>query len=297
MFNRSGVSSRELREWDAAAVDRPIAKESEIPKLSGAAREPIAETALPDDPLESMAIVDLVQEGLGAVAAEAGKLGRLDTPISPRDVIRVLDTAIHYGAPAYNRGSIAGCAEIYLSTCKGVCNVLERTGIPSDVPWVSPFERFVSILKTIAAREPKIEPALANRLAWELRHVFDAFQAALGIQEVQDVMDQIHAAHLPIHRDVILIPLSVAIRHGNRVYEAKDWKGCAELHHYTARRVCQFLEGAGSKSSLRSDPHLFLFHQDLQDILKKHPEVDPANAEALSWDLYSTFEQILKAAT
>lgn len=257
---------------------------------------PPSGSSTPVDPLEVMPLSDLVNEGIDLVMEEIGNLSAMDKPKTPREISRVLDTAIYYGAPAYNRGSIIGCADIYLTTCKGLAKALGTSPVHSNVPWARPFNRFVSQMNTIQEDYPQTEKATANQLAWALRHVFDGFHAAVGIQEVQDMMDQLQAAHLPIRRDVILLPVLTAIQHGNRVYEAQDWEGCAELHHYTAARVCRFLEGAASKSSLRSDPHLFMFHQDLEDILKKHPEVDPNSAQTLAWDLYSIFLQILKAA-
>lgn len=267
----------------------------EAVKALAESTEPAPNLPVPGDPLDLMPLDELVKEGIGLVSDEIEKLSAMETPVTPREVFRVLDTAIYYGAPAYNRGSIIGCAEIYLTTCKGLARALGTGTIPSDVPWSSPFNRFVSRMKTIQANTPRAEKLTANRLAWDLRHAFDGFHAALGIQEVQDLMEQIQATHLPIRRDVVLLPVLVAIQHGNRVFEAKDLEGCAELHHDTAGRVCRFLEGAASKSSLRSDPHLFLFHQDLKDILKKHPKVEPADTQNLAWDLYSTFLQIIKA--
>lgn len=254
------------------------------------------ETPALEDPLDVMPLADLVNEGIELVNEEIGHLTAMDKRPSPKEITRILDTAIHYGAPAYNRGSIIGCAEIYLTACQGLCNVLRTASIPANVSWGSPFERFVSKLKTIESSHPQTEKATANPLAWALRHIFDGFHAALGIQEVQEVMSQIASAHLPICRDVVLIPIAISIQHGNRVFEAEDWVGCAELHHYTAERIRQFLEGAASKSSLRRDPELFVFHQDLKDILKKYPKVEPATAQALAWDLYTVFEQMLKTA-
>ena len=281
---------------EETALGRIMDKVKSLINADGRATEASVSKALvPLDPLDAMPLEELVKEGIDLVMEEIGRFSAMEKSITPREIFRVLDTAIYYGAPAYNRGSIIGCAEIYLTTCKGLSKAWGSGPIPANVPWASAFNRFAAQLNAIQADFPQLEKATANQLAWELRHVFDGFHAALGIQEIEDLMDQLQAAHLPIQRDVILVPIVVAIKHGNRVFEAQDWEGCAELHHYTAQRVCQFLEGAASKSSLRGDPHLFLLHQDLADILKKHPQVDPAAAQNLAWDLYSTFLQIVKA--
>ena len=88
------------------------------------------------------------------------------------DTARRLEIAISRGAPAYNRGEVRRCAEIYVRAAR---EELERTG--SDL-----VRR--EIAPAVASAEARLAgggAASASRrrnaydlAAWELRHAFDA---------------------------------------------------------------------------------------------------------------------------
>ena len=82
---------------------------------------------------------------------------------------QVLEIAIHYGAPIYNIGACKGCGYIYLRTAHGILGLLSKnrhSGIPDLVQ---------ASLSPLCAANPAVPAAenAADKLAWELRHVFD----------------------------------------------------------------------------------------------------------------------------
>ena len=105
--------------------------------------DPAADISPPaDDPLDSMPLDDLIEEAGELVAEEIGKLAALETSATPRDIGLVLDTAIYYGAPAYNRGAIQGCATIYRTTAQALRDSVDFPSLSEEVPWNSPSQRF-----------------------------------------------------------------------------------------------------------------------------------------------------------
>ncbi len=261
--------------------------------------ESLAKAAGPDnsstapDPLDAMPLEDLIEEGLELVAEEIGKLAASETPATPRDLGLVLDTAIFYGAPAYNRGAIAGCVRIYLTMAQALVEAVEFASVAGNAPWQAPFQRFAEQLENLLADHPPTEGPAADELAWALRHVFDRFHAARGIQAVDDLIRELEKTGRPVMRDLAAWPLLVAIKHGNIVFQANDLQGCAELHHFTGRRVCELMDSLPAASP--PDPQVLALRQSLEAILREHPQADAGSSSELAWELYGTFLEMLQS--
>ncbi len=248
-----------------------------------------------EDPLDAMPLKDLVAEGLALVAEEIQPLADSDELLTPREVGRVMDIAIHYGAPAYNRGSVLGCAEIYWSTSRLLRSPLEESLADCEEAWLGPFQRLARQLAQIHAAYPRVEKSEANEIAWALRHAFDRFHAARGIQEVETLIKKLKASGLPGVREVVLLPLALAIQHGNHIFDANDIEGCAELHHFTAKQLNQFLSEAPKPSAENFDPEVPAFHQQLQGLLNTYPAVENQSHQDVAWAFYQLYIRILKA--
>ena len=144
---------------------------------------------------------------------------------------------------------------------------------------------------------PRAEGSTADNLAWALRHVYDRFHAARGIQAVDELIRDLQRSGLPLMRDLVVWPLLLAIKHGNIVFQANDLHGCAELHHFTARRVCQLIdELLPSSAPSEEESPVRAFHQSLQILLKDYPAVDAASSGKLAWTFYETFLRMLQSS-
>ena len=109
-------------------------------------------------------------------------------PASPRrssasaaTVDQLLELAISRGAPAYNRGDVRGCAELYVATARRILS--ETEGQETEGPRGN--RRVVLLLReALSQAEPLLEPSAADgprgarrkadSAAWLMRHAFDA---------------------------------------------------------------------------------------------------------------------------
>ena len=180
---------------------------------------------------------EAIATGLAAVEAAARGLGTATAPAACRDIGRVFDTAIEHGAPIWNDGSHVGCARIYLRAARALLEELrDRAGVGRR-------KEVLGELATVAAAFPDAKPENADKLGWALRGVFDRFHRARGMEDVDLLIGATRAGGGAVDLDLIGLCLTVAIDHGNTLFQNKDIDGCAVLHHHTARRVLDLLAG------------------------------------------------------
>jgi hypothetical protein len=87
------------------------------------------------------------------------------TQVESLDDLRApIEQAIALGAPAYNRGDVAGCARLYLATALTLIHAQAMRGFPGQA-------KALDVLKN-GASEAYTQTDIDER-AWTLRHAFD----------------------------------------------------------------------------------------------------------------------------
>ena len=93
--------------------------------------------------------------------------------------------------------------------------------------------------------------------------------------------------------DLIGLCLTVAIDHGNTLFQNNDIDGCAVLHHHTAGRVLGLLAGL-EQSGGRLTPALRHVRGELAAVVASYSRVTVANARTVAWELYEAFVRIIQ---
>ncbi|HEX9036258.1 MAG TPA: hypothetical protein VF808_04645 [Ktedonobacterales bacterium] len=89
---------------------------------------------------------------------------------SLQEVVDLISDAINRGAPRYNSGDVRGCAALYWTTIRVICETPATRGVPG-------YARLQGQLRTFAETvsfADTMSPAETDAWAWELRHALDS---------------------------------------------------------------------------------------------------------------------------
>lgn len=235
---------------------------------------------------------EAIANGLAAVTAAAHGLGAASELIACRDLGRVFDTAIEHGAPIWNRGSQVGCARIYRQTAHVLLETLWTADFPNAL-LSSEVNEVLIALHHVDVAFPSATAENANKVGWVLRGVFDRFHCPRGIEDVDQLIDTTRASGGAVDVDLIRLCLTVAIAHGNILYQSENLDACAFLHEHTARRVLSLLdelENTGGSLAIG----LVRIRRELSPIVANHLRITEANAAPLAWKLFEAFQRIVR---
>ena len=282
--------------------------------LVGAARRGVAVLSVraepggwltPDTDLAALAtrVVVAVEALLSSSAPErlhhddvvARALHEVATLVSLREgepleqVCDAISLAISRGAPIYNAGNDAGCAQLYRHTATVLLELLEEyeDGLLDAV------QGELATALTAADEDEGDDDAAA----WTLRHAFDriiiARHTAEAMQTLDGLFDGLRGAGRSLNASLVYDVISLAISHGAPIYNAGSHVGCAQIYLRTARGLlaCLGPESAGPGGRTET-----LARRTLPPLLEDHEQRMHENATDFSWDLRHAFDALVEAA-
>lgn len=236
----------------------------------------------------------LVEEGIAAVGLELNQLKSPGNDISARGIGKVFDTAIRHGAPIYNHGSPDGCATVYAHAARGIPSMLDQAAVPVGGALSEVFHALSRTLDSIFDEFPSATGPQADRLAWKLRAVFDHFEVARGIEDVERLLEELRQSEAALTLESVSQVIGVAIAHGNVLYKAQDLQGCAELHLHTARGTLDLIGESVDASGNGAPITLRRVRDELAPIVSARDLATAENGAELAWALYEAFLHILE---
>jgi len=230
----------------------------------------------------TLSVEEAIQLGMDDVRRTLSSIsGRRNNP-TLNDVVKVINTAVHHGAPVYNRsyeGQI-GCGRIYHLAAFGLIEHLSSAtvnvgvSLPTDVNLAADW---LFRIKT----ESKFNEHTAVELAWELRHIFDA------IPLINKGFDTANRRILSVTdpSDVIEV-LSEVILQGSKVLSA-DKHLLAYYLRYCARVFVWLVKNRSALKKPYGD-----MANELSVVIKENVRIDDSNVDQLVSQLVKIFAKL-----